>query len=98
LFAARSGRFACSGCVVASEVERHTAIVADEHCDEIEAWAERAEVLVKPRHRNVIDVLELRHCALVNVEPPCELGPADRFGVTQLGQARICSNVVCGEV
>ena len=47
------------GCIVASAVDRHPAILVVEHGNSLENRAERIEVLAQRRHANVVVVLEL---------------------------------------
>jgi hypothetical protein len=75
-----------SGCRVAAEVDRHPTIVVGERGHELEAGAERFEVLAQRRHARVVGVLELGDRPLGHVEPAGELGLADRLSVTKLGQ------------
>ena len=72
--------------VVAAEVDRHPAILVVEHRDELQAGAERFEVLTQRRHAQVVGVLELGDRPLGHVEAAGELGLAGRLTVTKLVQ------------
>ena len=75
-----------SGCVVASEVNRHPAVLVSEHGDELQASAERFEVLTQRRPARVVGVLELGDRPLLDVESAGEFGLADRLAVSKLVQ------------
>jgi hypothetical protein len=65
-------------------VHRHPTVLFVEHGDELEAGAERFEVLTQRRHAYVVGVLELGDRDLADVEPGGELDLADCLAVPKL--------------
>ena len=66
---------------------RHAAIIVVEHGNELEPGPERVGVLAQGGHPHVVGVLQLRHGALGDVEPPGECDLAHRLGVAEFVKA-----------
>ena len=73
-----------SGCRAFAEVHRDAAGVVVEHRNELEADAERFQILAKRRDTYVLGVLQLGDRPLGDIEPAGQLDLADCFAMSKL--------------